>query len=95
MEDHTLRLAEAIGKVCEAVKLPLVFKASFDKANRSSVQSFRGPGLAEGLEILWEHGRLDLSVECVVQQDPWRMLFTDEEILIAQNRLSDLGFKGN
>ena len=50
---------------------------------------------AEGLEILWEHGRLDLSVECVVQQEPWRKLFTDEEIRIAQNRLSDLGFKGN
>ena len=51
-EDHTLRLAEAIGKECEAVKLPLVFKASFDKANRSSISSFRGPGLRDGLAVL-------------------------------------------
>lgn len=51
-EDHTLRLAEAIRKECEAVKLPLVFKASFDKANRSSISSFRGPGLRNGLAVL-------------------------------------------
>jgi 2-dehydro-3-deoxyphosphooctonate aldolase (KDO 8-P synthase) len=51
-EDHTLRLAEAIKKVCDSLNIPLVFKASFDKANRSSVSSFRGPGLVEGLRIL-------------------------------------------
>jgi len=50
--DHTLRLADAIAAVCRALELPLVFKASFDKANRSSVDSFRGPGLDAGLAIL-------------------------------------------
>ncbi|MHC5108809.1 MAG: 3-deoxy-8-phosphooctulonate synthase [Planctomycetota bacterium] len=52
--DHTLRLAEAIAQICQRVEIPLVFKASFDKANRSSITSFRGPGLEEGLAILGE-----------------------------------------
>ncbi len=51
-EAHTLKLAEAIRDICTALKMPLVFKASFDKANRSSIQSFRGPGPKEGLRIL-------------------------------------------
>jgi len=51
-QDHTLRLAEAIRQVCAKVEIPYVFKASFDKANRSSIRSFRGPGLEDGLAIL-------------------------------------------
>lgn len=39
-------------RVCDKLQIPYVFKASFDKANRSSIDSFRGPGLAEGLKIL-------------------------------------------
>lgn len=50
--DHTLRLAEAIRDICARRKMPFVFKASFDKANRSSIRSFRGPGLEDGLSIL-------------------------------------------
>jgi len=50
--DHTRRLAERIAAVARQFELPYVFKASYDKANRSSVQSFRGPGLEEGLSIL-------------------------------------------
>jgi 2-dehydro-3-deoxyphosphooctonate aldolase (KDO 8-P synthase) len=62
-EEHTLRLAEAIKGVCHGLRLPLVFKASFDKANRSSIQSFRGPGLQEGLYILAKvRAELDLPV---------------------------------
>jgi len=41
-------------RVCEKLDIPYVFKASFDKANRSSIHSFRGPGMAEGLDILAE-----------------------------------------
>ena len=52
--EHTLRLAEAIRRITDGLDLPLIFKASFDKANRSSGQSFRGPGLEEGLAILDE-----------------------------------------
>lgn len=51
-EAHTLKLAESIRDICASVKIPFVFKASFDKANRSSIHSFRGPGLKEGLRIL-------------------------------------------
>ncbi|HNQ21617.1 MAG TPA: 3-deoxy-8-phosphooctulonate synthase [Phycisphaerae bacterium] len=50
--EHTLRLAEALARACAQKQVPFVFKASFDKANRSSVDSFRGPGLEEGLGIL-------------------------------------------
>jgi 2-dehydro-3-deoxyphosphooctonate aldolase (KDO 8-P synthase) len=51
-EEHALKMAEAIAGVCRAMKVPYIFKASFDKANRTSLQSFRGPGLKEGLRIL-------------------------------------------
>ncbi len=50
--EHTLRLAKAISKAAEKAGLPLIFKASYDKANRSSLDSFRGRGLEEGLAIL-------------------------------------------
>jgi len=51
-EDHLLRIGEAIKVVCEACRVPLILKSSYDKANRSSGRSFRGPGLEEGLRIL-------------------------------------------
>ncbi len=50
--DHTLQLADAIACICRKVEIPLIFKASFDKANRSSINSFRGPGMEEGLAVL-------------------------------------------
>ena len=52
--DLTLRIAESLKNVCEQLCLPLVFKASFDKANRTSAGSARGVGLAKGVEILAE-----------------------------------------
>ena len=51
-EEHTLRHARRIREVCERVGVPFAFKCSFDKANRTSLESFRGPGLKEGLRIL-------------------------------------------
>jgi 2-dehydro-3-deoxyphosphooctonate aldolase (KDO 8-P synthase) len=50
--DLTLRIADALRDLSERLRLPLVFKASFDKANRTSGKSFRGPGLHEGLKTL-------------------------------------------
>jgi 2-dehydro-3-deoxyphosphooctonate aldolase (KDO 8-P synthase) len=50
--NSTLDLAKALKEICERRRIPLVFKASFDKANRTALNSFRGPGLQEGLEIL-------------------------------------------
>jgi 2-dehydro-3-deoxyphosphooctonate aldolase (KDO 8-P synthase) len=50
--DLTLRIADTLAELAQRLKLPIVFKASFDKANRSSGKSFRGPGLREGLKTL-------------------------------------------
>ncbi len=51
-EDHAIKMAESIAGVCKALRLPYIFKASYDKANRTSIRSFRGLGLKEGLRIL-------------------------------------------
>ena len=51
-EEHALKMAECIGGVAKALKIPYIFKASYDKANRTSIQSFRGLGIGEGLRIL-------------------------------------------
>jgi 2-dehydro-3-deoxyphosphooctonate aldolase (KDO 8-P synthase) len=50
--EHALMMAETLKKMRDELKIQLVFKASFDKANRTSIESFRGPGLEKGLEIL-------------------------------------------
>ncbi|GMH17093.1 hypothetical protein Nepgr_018934 [Nepenthes gracilis] len=51
-EEHVMRMAKHIKAITSKVGLPLVFKSSFDKANRTSSKSFRGPGMDEGLKIL-------------------------------------------
>jgi 2-dehydro-3-deoxyphosphooctonate aldolase (KDO 8-P synthase) len=51
-EAHACSVAEKIARVASDCGMPYVFKASYDKANRSSLKSFRGPGLAEGLRVL-------------------------------------------
>ncbi len=50
----TISMASSLVKLAKKLKIPYVFKASFDKANRTSVNSFRGPGMMEGLDILRE-----------------------------------------
>ncbi|WNZ43994.1 3-deoxy-8-phosphooctulonate synthase [Leptolyngbya boryana CZ1] len=51
-EDFTLKMADEIRQVCDRLNLPFIFKSSFDKANRTSVNSFRGQAMETGLEIL-------------------------------------------
>lgn len=51
-EDMTLRHAAKIAEIAKKAGMPFVFKASYDKANRTSIKSFRGPGLEDGLRIL-------------------------------------------
>src|SRR5579864_7194925 len=51
-EEHALFMAEVIKGVARSLNFPYIFKASYDKANRTSMRSFRGPGLVEGLRIL-------------------------------------------
>lgn len=65
-EDLTLRIAEFLKKLTASLGVGLVFKASYDKANRTSVSSFRGPGLDEGLRIL---GRVKAEFELPIISD--------------------------
>ena len=49
-------------------------------------------GFSDGLTRLWKCGRLDISMEALVLKEPWRTLFTDEELCFARTRLVELGF---
>ena len=72
-EEHCLRMAEAIQLQCIEHGFNFVFKSSFDKANRSSVDSYRGPGLVEGLRIL---EKVKTTFGCPVLTDvhePWQV----------------------
>ncbi|QEG23227.1 3-deoxy-8-phosphooctulonate synthase [Mariniblastus fucicola] len=55
-EETLLEIAETIVPVCQKLELPLIFKASFDKANRTRIDSYRGVGLSQGMEILGRIG---------------------------------------
>jgi len=71
-EEHAVFLARALRDISAARRVPFVFKASYDKANRTSVSSFRGPGLEEGLRIL---ARVKAEVGVPVLTDihePWQ-----------------------
>ena len=50
--DHSLKMAEAIHSITDKLNVPFIFKSSFDKANRTSTDSFRGPDMDGGLKIL-------------------------------------------
>ena len=50
--EHVLMMARTLAKLRDELKIQLVFKSSFDKANRTSIESFRGPGLEKGMELL-------------------------------------------
>ncbi len=62
--DLAMRIAEHYKTVTAKLNIPYVFKASFDKANRSSINSFRGPGLEEGLKI-FEEIKKQFDVPCI------------------------------
>lgn len=61
-ESHARKMAESLKELADEAHLPLVFKASYDKANRTSLDSFRGPGLQKGLRIL-ERIRREVGVK--------------------------------
>src|SRR4030066_1180616 len=60
-EQLAMDTAGALKEMCAALNTPFIYKSSFDKANRSSTQSFRGPGIEEGVRILSE-GRKQIGV---------------------------------
>ena len=51
-ERHAMKMAERIARIARDLEVPTIFKASYDKANRTSVESYRGPGLRRGLKVL-------------------------------------------
>lgn len=57
-EKETLKTLEGLTKIAEGLKAPFIFKSSYDKANRTSVKSYRGPGIKEGLRVLKKAKRL-------------------------------------
>lgn len=65
-EDLAREVAETVQEICAKLNINYIFKASFDKANRTSLSSFRGPGLKQGLEIL---GRIRSSVQVPIVSD--------------------------
>src|SRR5437899_6630542 len=65
-EAHAFAMAQKIAKIATDAGLPYIFKASYDKANRSSLKAFRGPGLKEGLRIL---GKIKKELKLPVRTD--------------------------
>ena len=65
-EAHALRVAETLMRLTGRAGIPFVYKSSYDKANRSSAAAYRGPGLREGLRILW---RVRQTFGCPVLSD--------------------------
>jgi 2-dehydro-3-deoxyphosphooctonate aldolase (KDO 8-P synthase) len=82
-ESHARMLGEQIARIASDLKLPYVFKASYDKANRTSIHSFRGPGLQEGCRILRAVGK-DLGVPVLTD------IHTPEQAVEASDALGDV-----
>jgi len=83
-EGHARRIAEAIQRITADLGVPYIFKASYDKANRTSVKSFRGPGLVEGTRIL---ARLAKDTGLPVLTDvhePWHCAIAAEAVDVLQ-----------
>lgn len=82
--DLTLRTCQECVRVTEKLGIPFVFKASFDKANRSSIHSFRGPGLEEGLKI-FAAVRAEFGVPCITDiHEPWQAAPAAEVVDVLQ-----------
>ena len=82
--ERSLMIGKKAKAICDELGIPYVFKASFDKANRSSINSFRGPGIDEGLEILAQIKK-DLGVPVVTDiHEPWHADKAAEVVDILQ-----------
>lgn len=82
--DFTLRCAAYYVKVTDKLNIPYVFKASFDKANRSSIHSYRGPGMEEGLRVL-EAVKKEFGVSIITDvHEPWQAAPVAEVVDVLQ-----------
>ena len=83
-KDLALRTAEEYVRVTQKLGIPYVFKASFDKANRSSIHSYRGPGLEEGLRI-FEAVKAAFGVPVITDvHEPWQAQPVAEVVDVLQ-----------
>lgn len=83
-KDMALRVAEEYVRVTSRLGIPYVFKASFDKANRSSIHSYRGPGLEEGLKI-FEAVKAEFGVPLITDvHEPWQAAQVAEVVDVLQ-----------
>ena len=82
--DLALRACEEYQRVTRKLGIPYVFKASFDKANRSSIHSYRGPGLEEGMKI-FEAVKKEFGVPVITDvHEPWQAAPVAEVVDILQ-----------
>jgi 2-dehydro-3-deoxyphosphooctonate aldolase (KDO 8-P synthase) len=82
--NSSLKCAEHYVKVTSKLKIPYIFKASFDKANRSSIHSYRGPGLEEGLRI-FEAVKKEFGVPVITDvHEPWQAAPVAEVVDVLQ-----------
>ena len=83
-KDMALRAAAEYVRVTQKLGIPYVFKASFDKANRSSIHSYRGPGLEEGLKI-FEAVKAEFGVPLITDvHEPWQAQSVGEVVDVLQ-----------
>jgi 2-dehydro-3-deoxyphosphooctonate aldolase (KDO 8-P synthase) len=83
-KDMALRCCEEFVRVTQKLNIPYVFKASFDKANRSSINSYRGPGLEEGMRIL-QTIKSELGVQVLTDiHEPWQAALAAEVVDVLQ-----------
>jgi 2-dehydro-3-deoxyphosphooctonate aldolase (KDO 8-P synthase) len=83
-ESFTLEVARQIKEITDDVQVPFIFKASFDKANRTSIESFRGPGLKDGLRIL-KRVKTELGVPVLSDiHEPWQAEPAAEVLSVIQ-----------
>lgn len=83
-EQHALFMAQEIKDICRAVGLDLVYKSSFDKANRSSIESFRGQGMEFGLDVL-QRVKAEIGVPVITDvHETWQVEKTAEVADILQ-----------
>jgi 2-dehydro-3-deoxyphosphooctonate aldolase (KDO 8-P synthase) len=83
-KDLALRSCQEYVRVTQKLSIPYVFKASFDKANRSSIHSYRGPGLEEGLRI-FEAVKAEFGVPVITDvHEPWQASVVSEVVDVLQ-----------
>ncbi|QYO64671.1 3-deoxy-8-phosphooctulonate synthase [Leptolyngbya sp. 7M] len=82
--DHAMFMAQEIGDICRSVGVGFVYKSSFDKANRSSIESFRGQGIEFGLDVL-RQVKEEINVPIITDvHEPWQVEKTAEVADILQ-----------